>query len=57
MLILLLGCSTTTTSTPSQIEELTPSEPIAAQVVPTVGVGTVEVPIRLVNNYNIAVPG
>ncbi len=55
VLLVVLGCTTPTTITPSQIERVEPDAAIAAQVVPAVGYGTVEVPIRLINSYGIAV--
>ncbi|MFT5684021.1 MAG: hypothetical protein ACI8RZ_004962, partial [Myxococcota bacterium] len=56
-LLVVLGCTTPTSTTPSQMERVDPDAPIAAQVVPAVGYGTVEVPIRLINSYGIAVGG
>ena len=55
VLLVVLGCTTPTTITPSQIERVEPDAAIAAQIIPAVGYGTVEVPIRLINSYGIAV--
>ena len=55
LLLVVLGCTTPTSTTPSQMDLVEPDAASAVQVVPATGYGTVEVPIRLINSYGIAV--
>jgi len=58
LLVLLVGCETPKTEVePVMTEVADLDQPFDLQVIGGVGVGAVEVPIRLVNSYGAAIPG
>ena len=57
LLLLLTGCTTESTMNTSVLTELESSGPIEVEIVSAVGGGVVEIPIRLVDSYAMAIPG
>ena len=58
LLLIAAGCTNAPTEEPIRMAELDEARtPVDIEVVPTTGVGTVAVPLRLVNAYGAAIPG
>jgi hypothetical protein len=54
---LLIACGGKAEETPSLFQPLDHSGPVGVELAPAVGAGTVRVPVRLVNDYGVAVSG